>query len=276
MMALAFGSLIAANAPDHESIKKVTPIPVRLMPPGGHVMLLKARAVGTQIYVCKAKADDPDRFEWVLMAPDADLFDERGRRIGRRFAGPTWEAFEDGSRVIGTLIEKVPAPRGGDIPWLLLRRKAGVSKGWPSPGDRDDLWTAIDADDRSGCADQLGGEHRDIAAAAAEVEDPHARADPRAPQEALGDRPQDGRLAHQPPDLSPRMSEDALRLRHGTRSISHGAPSWSSTPLAARCRRRRAGPPHWPSLRRDHADPPRSWAMVRGSLSDFLAGLAAV
>ena len=130
MTALVFGSLIATNGPDDDTIKEVNPIPAKLMPPRGHVMLLKAKAVGAQIYVCKAKADDPDRFEWVLKAPDADLFDEGGRRIGRHFAGPTWEALEDGGRVIGTLIEKVPAPNGGDIPWLLLGRKAGVGKGW--------------------------------------------------------------------------------------------------------------------------------------------------
>jgi hypothetical protein len=31
--------------------------------------------------------------------------------------------------VIGTLIEKTPAPRGGDIPWLLLSGKPGVGQG---------------------------------------------------------------------------------------------------------------------------------------------------
>jgi hypothetical protein len=132
MAVLAFGSLIVTNAPEHDTIKMVNAIPVKLMPPGGHVMLLKAKAVGAQIYVCKAKADDPDRFEWVLKAPDADLFDEGGRRIGRHFAGPTWEALDDGSRVVGTLIETIPAPKGGDIPGLLLRRRAGVGKGWSS------------------------------------------------------------------------------------------------------------------------------------------------
>jgi hypothetical protein len=99
------------------------------MPPEGHVVLFKARAEGAQIYVCKAREGDPEALEWVLKAPDADLFDERGRRIGRHFAGPTWEALEDGSKVIGTLIEKSPAPKGGDIPWLLLKRKAGAGEG---------------------------------------------------------------------------------------------------------------------------------------------------
>ena len=129
MTILAFGSLIATNALHPDTTKEIDPIPVKLMPPEGHVVLFKATAEGAQIYVCKAKADDPDRLEWVLKAPDADLFDERGRRIGRHFAGPTWEALEDGSQVIGTQIEKTSAPKGGDIPWLLLKRKSGAGKG---------------------------------------------------------------------------------------------------------------------------------------------------
>jgi uncharacterized protein DUF3455 len=129
MTILAFGSLIATNAVHQDTAKEINPVPVELMPPEGHVTLFKAMAEGVQIYVCKAKADDPDRLEWVLKAPDADLFDEQGGRIGRHFAGPTWEALEDGSQVIGTQIEKTSAPKGGDIPWLLLKRKAGAGKG---------------------------------------------------------------------------------------------------------------------------------------------------
>jgi Protein of unknown function (DUF3455) len=129
MTILAVGSLVAASAPQQDAGKEGDPVPVKLMPPKGQVMLFKAKAVGAQIYVCKAKADDPDRSEWELKAPDADLFDERGRRIGRHFAGPTWEALDGSSRVIGALIEKTPAPQGSDIPWLLLKGKAGGDKG---------------------------------------------------------------------------------------------------------------------------------------------------
>ena len=129
MMILAVGSLIAADAPLQDAGKEANPVPVKLMPPEGAVMLFKAKAVGAQIYVCKAKADDPDRSEWVLKAPDAVLFDEKSRRIGRHFAGPTWEALDDGSKVIGELIQKTPAPNGSDIPWLLLKGKAGGSEG---------------------------------------------------------------------------------------------------------------------------------------------------
>jgi hypothetical protein len=115
MTILAF-ALIATNAVSQETTKEINPVPVKLMPPEGHTVLFKTTAEGVQIYVCNAKAD-------------ADLFDEQGRRIGRHFAGPTWEALEDGSNVIGTLIEKTDAPKTGDIPWLLLKRKSGAGKG---------------------------------------------------------------------------------------------------------------------------------------------------
>src|SRR5262249_9884148 len=120
-----------------------------------------------------------------------------------------------------------------------LRRslaKIDVSEpGRPGPflGDGDGLRAAIDPDDRSGGVDQRAGEHRDTAVTTAQVEAPPARADPRAPQEPLGDGPEDGRLARQPPDLSPRMSKDVLHLGRATRSIRHVAPSQSSTPFAA-------------------------------------------
>src|SRR5262249_48694625 len=79
---LGFGSLIATDGPRHDTVKEVSRVFVESMPPEGYVFLFKARAVGTQIYVCKAEADDPDRFECVLKAPEADLFDE-GREAGR-------------------------------------------------------------------------------------------------------------------------------------------------------------------------------------------------
>jgi hypothetical protein len=126
---LAVGSLIAANASLQDAGKEANRVPDKLMPPEGQVMLFKAKAVGAQIYVCKAKADDPDQSEWVLKAPDAVLFDEQARRIGRHFAGPTWEAFDDGSKLIGELIQKTPAPKDSGIPWLLLKGKAGGGKG---------------------------------------------------------------------------------------------------------------------------------------------------
>jgi len=51
--------------------------------------------------------------------PRAELLGENGQRVGRHFAGPTWEA-SDGSRVVGKMIANLPSPDSGSIPWLLI------------------------------------------------------------------------------------------------------------------------------------------------------------
>lgn len=93
-------------------------IPENMRVPEGEVLLLRAAARGAQIYTCKAKAADPAAFEWTLKAPDAELFDQSGAKIGRHYAGPTWE-IADGSRVAGEAVQRSPVQ--GAIPWLLLR-----------------------------------------------------------------------------------------------------------------------------------------------------------
>src|SRR5262249_18829605 len=52
---------------------------------------------------------------------------------------------------------------------------------------------------------------------------PACPSDPCAPQEALGDRPQDARLVNQPPDLPIRMAEDILHLGQFAHSRGHVA-----------------------------------------------------
>jgi hypothetical protein len=99
--------------------------PASIQPPAGQ-LLLRAAARGAQIYTCKAKAADGTAFEWVLLAPDAELFDGSGAKLGRHFAGPTWEN-NDGSRVVGETVQRSPVP--GAIPWLLLRAKSTEGAG---------------------------------------------------------------------------------------------------------------------------------------------------
>ncbi len=94
--------------------------------PEGQPLLLRAAARGAQIYTCKAKEADPAAFEWVLKAPEAELFDQKGAKIGRHYAGPTWETA-DGSRVAGEVMQRSPVQ--GAIPWLLLRAKSSEGAG---------------------------------------------------------------------------------------------------------------------------------------------------
>jgi hypothetical protein len=101
-------------------------VPENLRVPEGEPLLLRAAARGAQIYTCKAKAADPASFGWALKAPDAELFDQSGAKIGRHYAGPTWES-SDGSCVVGEMVQSSPAQ--GAIPWLLLRAKSHEGAG---------------------------------------------------------------------------------------------------------------------------------------------------
>jgi len=96
-----------------------------LAPPAGSHLLLHTAAEGVQIYVCQAMGTG---FGWVFKAPEAALFDEKGRQIVKHFAGPSWEA-EDGSTILGEVVAKADAPAGAGIPWLLLRAKSHMGSG---------------------------------------------------------------------------------------------------------------------------------------------------
>lgn len=95
-------------------------------------VVLVVPAKGVQVYECKAKAGQPGAFEWAFIAPDAELFDTRGAKIGKHYAGPTWES-NDGSKLVGTVKGRADAPQNGsgagNIPWLLLPTTASGAKG---------------------------------------------------------------------------------------------------------------------------------------------------
>jgi hypothetical protein len=98
----------------------VAPVtPESLAVPADQIVLFEAHAVGVQIYVCAAKAGAAATFEWSLKAPEAELTDDRGAKIGRHSAGPTWESV-DGSKVVGKKKAQADAPEAGAIPWLLV------------------------------------------------------------------------------------------------------------------------------------------------------------
>lgn len=94
--------------------------PAALAAPAGTRIVVAADATGTQDYVCAAGKDGA--FAWTLRGPDAVLNDANGQRLGRHFAGPTWE-WRDGSQIVGALVTKADAPDAAAIPWLLLSVK---------------------------------------------------------------------------------------------------------------------------------------------------------
>src|SRR5262249_9768203 len=72
---------------------------------------------------CRAKKDQASAYEWAFVAPEADLFDTSGKKIGRHYAGPHWES-SDGSKIAGTVKASTDAPQADAIPWLLLVTKS--------------------------------------------------------------------------------------------------------------------------------------------------------
>ncbi|TMA27575.1 MAG: DUF3455 domain-containing protein [Deltaproteobacteria bacterium] len=119
---IAFMLAACASAP----MPRPPSVPENLKVPEGQELLLRAAARGAQIYSCKAKAADSQAFEWVLKAPDAELFDERGAKIGRHYGGPTWENA-DGSRVAGEVLQRSAVQDA--VPWLLLRARSNEGSG---------------------------------------------------------------------------------------------------------------------------------------------------
>lgn len=96
--------------------------------PSTHMLSLRARAAGVQIYECRIGGQEPKRAEWVFRAPEADLFNRAGEKIGRHYGGPTWES-NDGSRVVGEVQARHDAPEPNAIPWLLLSAKSTSGSG---------------------------------------------------------------------------------------------------------------------------------------------------
>jgi hypothetical protein len=92
--------------------------PEALHPGANTSLAMVVPAKGVQIYECRAKKT-ADGFEWAFVAPDANLYDARGRTLGHHGAGPYWQAA-DGSRVTATVKARADAPTAGNIPWLLL------------------------------------------------------------------------------------------------------------------------------------------------------------
>ena len=97
-------------------------VPDNLKPAADESLAMVVPAKGVQIYECRAKKDQTG-YEWAFVAPEADLFDAGGNKIGRHYAGPHWEST-DGSKVVASLKERADAPAADAIPWLLLSAKS--------------------------------------------------------------------------------------------------------------------------------------------------------
>jgi Protein of unknown function (DUF3455) len=109
-------------------VATIPSVPDNLRAPATEVVSLETEATGVQIYECNARKDEPARFEWIFKALEADLYDGAGNKIGKHYAGPTWES-NDGSKVVGEVKARDNGPDPSAIPWLLLSAKSTSGTG---------------------------------------------------------------------------------------------------------------------------------------------------
>jgi hypothetical protein len=121
MLLLVLALLALVPQPQSSAVADPT-----LPPPTAHVRFT-VQGRGVQVYQCTAQAGS---VAWIYQSPEAVLLDPATKQqVGTHSAGPTW-TWSDGSSIIGTVLQKSPAPDAASIPWLLLATKpAGETNG---------------------------------------------------------------------------------------------------------------------------------------------------
>jgi hypothetical protein len=95
--------------------------------PGGNSRVATYYAEGVQKYKSQQKAgSSPATYEWVFVAPQADLYDASNNKVGTHTAGPTWQLFGTADSIHGQAFspaKSAPGADPGSIDWLLLTLK---------------------------------------------------------------------------------------------------------------------------------------------------------
>jgi hypothetical protein len=113
-----------------EAEKLVVPDAVALPAnlPNGNTRVATFFADGVQKYKAQAIAgSNPVAYEWVFVAPQADLYDITNKKVGNHSAGPTWQLSVADS-IYGQAFSPARTAPGADatsIDWLLLMPKTG-------------------------------------------------------------------------------------------------------------------------------------------------------
>jgi hypothetical protein len=95
---------------------------------GGHTRVATLYAEGVQKYKAQVKAGStPVTYEWVFVAPQADLYDANNKKVGTHGAGPYWtlSAADSVFAQAFTPAKTSPSDEAATIDWLLLMTKQG-------------------------------------------------------------------------------------------------------------------------------------------------------
>ncbi|MFL5809536.1 MAG: DUF3455 domain-containing protein [Flavisolibacter sp.] len=121
-------NIAAQNIEQSEKLTLPASIELPANPPNGNQRVFTFFAVGVQKYKAQEIAgSNPIAYQWVFVAPAADLFDASNKKVGTHSAGPTWQLSATDS-VFGqpfTPARVAASPDASGIDWLLLMPKAG-------------------------------------------------------------------------------------------------------------------------------------------------------
>jgi hypothetical protein len=113
-----------------ESEKLVIPAEIDLPAnlPNGNTRIATYFAEGVQKYGAQVQANsNPVTYEWVFVAPQADLYDATNKKVGTHSAGPTWQ-LSPADSIYGQQFspsKSAPGPDPNSIAWLQLMPKTG-------------------------------------------------------------------------------------------------------------------------------------------------------
>lgn len=98
--------------------------------PNGNTRVATFYAEGVQKYKAQQVAgSNPVVYQWVFVAPQADLYDSTNAKVGTHSAGPTWQLSVSDS-IFGQQYsppKTAASPDPGSIDWLLLQPKTGTT-----------------------------------------------------------------------------------------------------------------------------------------------------
>jgi hypothetical protein len=96
--------------------------------PGGNSRVLTFYAVGVQKYKAQEiPGSNPVAYQWVFVAPQADLYDASNKKVGTHSQGPTWQ-LSPADSMFGQAFNPPRTAHSADpgsIDWLLLMPKTG-------------------------------------------------------------------------------------------------------------------------------------------------------
>ena len=116
------------SASENLIIPLIVSVPENL--PNGNTRVATYYAVGVQKYKARIKAgSDPVSYEWVFVAPQADLYDITNAKVGTHGAGPFWSTSPLDS-IFGQQFSPAriaPSLDPESIDWLFLMPKTGTT-----------------------------------------------------------------------------------------------------------------------------------------------------